>query len=313
MRTTNDRPGKGHSIIDFPEEYVVVDLETTGLSTQWDSIIEISAILCSDDNPVRSFSELVYCDYIDEYITSLTGITNEMAQAARKLQDVVKDFSAFIGDKILVGHNVNFDINFLYDAFKGSGEILSNNFIDTMRISRKLFPDKRHHRLVDMAELYGFTRPALHRGLDDCVTAHALFLALKRDALAKYGSSADFAACFSAHGSPNVHALNARSLSATNQFDLSHPLYRKTCVFTGALESMTRNDAMRLVVEHGGFVNNSVTKSTDYLIMGSLDYCKSLKGGKSAKQKKAEDLRLKGQDITVIDERTFFELLSTDS
>ena len=80
-------------------------------------------------------------------------------------------------------------------------------------------------------------------------------------------------------------------------------------VFTGKLEKMLRKDAMQLVVNLGGILDNSVNKQTNYLILGDNDYNAILKGEKSSKHKKAEKLKLEGQDIEIIDERTFYDLL----
>jgi len=70
---------------------------------------------------------------------------------------------------------------------------------------------------------------------------------------------------------------------------------------------------MQLVVDLGGLVANSVTKKTNYLVLGNNDYCPSIKDGKSSKQKKAEKLKLDGQDIEIISENTFFEMLEVES
>lgn len=85
--------------------------------------------------------------------------------------------------------------------------------------------------------------------------------------------------------------------------------YNRHVVFTGKLEKMLRKDAMQLVVNLGGILDNSVNKQTNYLILGDNDYNAILKGEKSSKHKKAEKLKLEGQDIEIIDERTFYDLL----
>ena len=81
-------------------------------------------------------------------------------------------------------------------------------------------------------------------------------------------------------------------------------------MFTGKLEKMIRRDAMQLVVNLGGVLDKNVTKQTNYLILGNNDYNAILKGEKSSKQKKVERLKLEGQDIEIIDELTFYDLLN---
>ena len=140
------------------------------------------------------------------------------------------------------------------------------------------------------------------------ITSLNLFEICKRDAIEQFDDIDNFIASFkrkSKHKSIDVNKIIAN----TNSFDEESIFYEKECVFTGTLKKMKRADAMQLVVNTGGRVGNNVTKKTNYLILGNNDYCKSIKGGKSNKQKKAEQLRLKGQDIEIISEQTFYEVL----
>ena len=98
----------------------------------------------------------------------------------------------------------------------------------------------------------------------------------------------------------------------TDVFDEMHPLYQKRCVFTGQLDKFDRHTAMQYVANVGGICKNGVTKETNYLILGDNSYCASIKGGKSSKQKKAEDMILKGLDIKIIPETTFYQLLRNE-
>ena len=75
---------------------------------------------------------------------------------------------------------------------------------------------------------------------------------------------------------------------------------------------MSRKEAMQLVADVGGICQNGVTKTTNYLILGDLDYCNAIKDGKSSKQKKAENLKLKGQDIEILSESVFHEMLKNE-
>lgn len=96
----------------------------------------------------------------------------------------------------------------------------------------------------------------------------------------------------------------------SDDIDETNPFYEKECIFTGKLERLVRKEAQQLVVNMGGHCGTSVTKKTNFLILGNNDYCKSIKDGKSSKQKKAESLKLKGQDIEVIPEDVFYEMLT---
>lgn len=95
----------------------------------------------------------------------------------------------------------------------------------------------------------------------------------------------------------------------TEDFDADSPIYGMTFVFTGALERMTRREAMQTVVNAGGICKDGVSKKVNYLVIGNVDYSVSVGDGKSAKQRAAEKLQLSGADIAVISENVFYDML----
>lgn len=308
------RPFKGSSIVDFPKSYVVVDLETTGLSPEWDSIIEIGAIKVVDGEIIEVFQQLVNPGFlIDDFIQGLTGITNDMLRGMPKIQNVLPEFESFVHNSIVVGHNVNFDINFLYDDYSYYfDKPFSNGFIDTMRISRKIFPQLEHHRLSDVVDCLDIQAGEYHRALADCEYTYQCYESMKQIIIHQYGDYDSFKSLFKKN---NYHErqINLSKL-VTNKTDIDpdNPLYGKLCVFTGMLEKFTRQEAAQIVVDSGGTCGNTVTKKTNYLIMGNNDYCATIKDGKSSKQKKAEEYKLKGQDIEIIPESVFYDMIGSD-
>lgn len=303
------REHKGKSILSFPCDYTVIDLETTGLSPVYDSIIEFGAIRVRGGEVVETFSSLVNSKgvYVDSYITELTGISQEMVDSAPSMADILPCFLNFVGSDILVGHNINFDINFVYDeTIQQTHSYFSNDFIDTMRISRRLFRNERHHRLSDLCKRYNLDYSSAHRALDDCQLTYDCFNRLKSNVIIEYGSEDEFKKQMSIVG------RSVRSSDITgNSEKLSpfHPLYEKVCVITGVLEKMTRRNAMQIIADIGGINADSVTRKTNYLILGNNAYCQSIKDGKSSKQKKAEKLRSEGYDIEIIPESIFYDLI----
>ncbi len=308
----NIRSGKGKSLISFPNDYVVLDLETTGLSPKDDEIIEIGAIKVQNGQTVEHFQTLCKpCYEIDEFIEKTTGITNEMLSNAPNISDVLEDFMLFLGENIVVGHNVNFDINFVYDTtVKYMGKPFQNDFVDTMRIARRILPELPHHRLSDIVEHYGIKQETAHRALADCICTFECFEKMKED-IAKDDSA--YLKQRIQTTSKKTHFKNTSDLSKitteNENFDCSHPLYNKYCVFTGELKRYTRIVAAQIVADHGGFCQNTVTKKTNYVVLGGYEGNKNFKGDKSSKHKKAEELKLKGQDIEVIPEDVFYDML----
>ncbi len=304
-----ERTNKGKSLTTFVDDYTLVDLETTGLSPSDDDIIEIAAIKVRNNEVIDTYQQLINPGYdIDDFVSDLTGITNKMLADSPSINEKIDDFINFVSDDIIVGHNVNFDINFIYDnLLKIKNNFFTNNFIDTMRFSRKLFKDKKHHRLLDLVDLYNIDINESHRALADCNTTFMVYNNLKKTALQQFESVDNFSKSFC---SSHDYYSKIRNIKATTaEFDEMHPLYNKVCVFTGALEKLVRTEAAQLVVNFGGTVENSVTKRTNILILGNNDYCKSIKDGKSSKQKRAEQLIKNGSDLIILSENTFYDMV----
>lgn len=167
----NCRDKKGKMLIEVPDDYTVVDIETTGLSPEGSEIIEISAIKYRARAAVNQFSTLVKPKgRISWFITNLTGITQEMASMGMEITQALSSFKGFLGDDIIVGYNVNFDINFLYDNLMAHfGVPLSNDYVDVLRFARKYLPELPNHRQVTVAEYFGLSIEGAHRAAKDCL------------------------------------------------------------------------------------------------------------------------------------------------
>ena len=302
-----EREAKGSSLLQIPASYTMIDTETTGLDPQYDKIIEMAAVKVRDGKEVARFETLVNPEQpIDDFIADLTGITNEELSAAPVAADCLPDFVDFIGEDIVVGHNVHFDINFIYDALLACGYApIRNDFVDTLRLSRRVRPDLEHHRLCDMAAAYSVPQPVAHRSLADCQTAIGVLDALAADAAAR---EIDLQARKKHYGASASKVSDIVAHEGCERPD--SPLYGKVCVFTGKLDTLTRKDAAQLVADLGGICADGVTKKTNFLIMGTNEYCPTIVGGKSTKQKKAESLILKGADLQILTENVFLDMLA---
>ncbi len=178
-----ERKFKGKSLYAFPSDYTVVDIETNGLVSGVCEIIEVSALKVRGETIRDSFSSLIKPNEpINWFITQLTGITDEMVENAPDVNEVMQAFYDFIGKDILIGHNVNFDVNFLYDnLWVHNGLILDNPFVDTLRLARKALPSLPDHKQTTIAAYYGITTDGAHRALRDCEICNACYLNLKRE------------------------------------------------------------------------------------------------------------------------------------
>lgn len=312
LKGVNVIRNKGKSLIAFPTSFTVIDIETTGLDPKYDEIIELSAVKVHNGEVVDEYSTLVKPPYdASEFITELTGITNAELQYAPELSQVLSEYMTFLGDDIIVGHNVNFDINFLYDKYQdASSQDFSNDFVDTLRLGRFLLRSLPHHRLIDLVEHYSIGDSVEHRGLSDAYAAWYVLKGLYATALEQYSDVEQLVAEFKLRANHPHPKLKANSVATDKtEFDITHPLFGQYCVFTGALEKMIRKDAFQFVVDCGGAVQDNVNKDTSYLIVGSFDYSSSVRDGKSGKLKRAEELILKGRDLTIISENVFYDML----
>lgn len=318
------RPGKGKSIIAFPSEYCMVDIETTGYSPLWDNIIEIGAIRYRDGVEIDRFQSLVqppaYGDgsYVDSYIEALTGITDAMLADAPTAEAVLPQFLDFLKEDMILGYNVSFDVNFLYDACVDYlDKSLSNNYVDALRLARKICPKLPHHRLKDLVAHYNIDHQQAHRTISDCEATEQIYRKLIADGIAKYGSEdgiiQEFKRRSNYHRGNRPYSPGVKAADIIGDEDKAQPdcpIYQRHCCITGKLEFYTRKEAMQLIADLGGINDDGVTKATNFLILGNNDYCTTIKDGKSAKQKKAEAAKLKGQDIEIMPESVFYDMIA---
>ena len=260
---------------------------------------------------IDQYQTLVYPGRdIDPFIEQLTGITNEMLVDAPWIDDVLPNVDSFIGDQIVVGHNTHFDINFLHEQYQRClHKPFSNDYVDNMRIARKVFPELEHHRLIDVVEALHIDGSAFHRALSDCNYTYQCHELMKKIIIEKMNGFESFQALFRSRNSGKKLDLS-KLVSQGAEIDESNPLYQKLCVFTGKLEKYSRTEAAQIVVNLGGSCGNTVTQRTNFLILGNNDYCATIKNGKSTKQKKAEDYKLKGYDIEIIPESVFYDMIN---
>lgn len=180
-----ERKYKGQSLFSFPSDYTVIDIETNGLTAGVCEIIEVSALKVRGEKAVDRFSTLIKPSRpISRFITRLTGITNGMVENAYDTEEIMQKFYGFIGKDILIGHNVHFDVNFLYDnLLSHNGLILDNPFVDTLRLARRALPTLPNHKQAAVAEYYRIPTDGAHRALRDCEICNACYLNLKRDSI----------------------------------------------------------------------------------------------------------------------------------
>lgn len=178
---------KGQSLFSFLDNYTVVDIETTGFYPETNEILEISAVRVRENAPVATFSSLAKPDSsIPYHISQLTGITDRLVSDAPPISEVLYDFVRFLDDDVIVGYNVNFDVNFLYDnLLRAHGMLLTNSFVDVLRIARRLLRNLPDHKQTTVASYYGISVEGSHRALRDCEICRMCYFKLKEQWLSE--------------------------------------------------------------------------------------------------------------------------------
>ncbi|MGL4388266.1 MAG: exonuclease domain-containing protein, partial [Brevinema sp.] len=158
---------------EYNQELVFFDIETTGLDPEQDEITEIAAVITKNGIEIDHFECLVKTSKtLDPKIIQITGITNEMLETKGiPVTEALEKFLNFIGDRVLVGHNIiGFDMKFMQIQFnKHFKKSLTNHPIDTLPLSRTMFKHLKSHALFSIGEFVGIfvDQSKLHRALND--------------------------------------------------------------------------------------------------------------------------------------------------
>jgi len=296
----------------MPNIAIIVDLETTGLNSGWDQIIEIGAIkidldsgevqdqfqtfskpdetyafdgeeddqdsLENDDelNPIR----------LDPFIVELTGITDEMLEGAPSNPEAVDAFLKFAKDCPIWAYNAGFDSKFIN---KYTAE--HRPFKDILPLAKRAFPELENYKLSTVAKHMNISTEGAHRSIADClISKEVLLKGIK----------------FQIENPDIFH----HGFKATDYKPKEEGLfYGKSIVFTGALVTMTRDGAASHASQYGFKIGSSVSKKTDYLVVGVQDLSTLAGHDKSTKHRKAEELIAEGHSIQIITEEKFLELI----
>lgn len=154
------------SVLDGP--LVFVDIETTGVSYSRNRVIEIAAIRVENNEIIESFTSLVDPQTeLPPFISSLTGIYASDLASAPTFYDIAGELYRIMDSAVFVAHNVRFDYGFLKREFADTGRKFNPKLLCTVRLSRALFPDERHHKLQNLIDRCGIIVESRHRAYDD--------------------------------------------------------------------------------------------------------------------------------------------------
>ncbi len=167
------------------ESYVVIDLETTGLSAAHDEVIELAALRVREGQKAATLERLIRLDkQLPPSITELTGITNALLSVQDvPLKEALTEFITFLGNDVIVAHNAPFDISFLRAACKSEAiNMPRSRVIDTLDIARKRLKGLCDYKLPTVAGALGIHVAELHRAMSDCELLYQVYTKLNEKA-----------------------------------------------------------------------------------------------------------------------------------
>lgn len=285
-----DKPTGKHRLA-FLSDYVVLDLETTGLSPAKCAIIEIGIVKVENYTVAGTFQTFVHPGFhISSLITGITGITDAMLVDAPHIAEVLPRALDFIGTLPVIAHNAAFDLGFLNQScINCLGTPFANDWLDTMRLSRKLFPHERHHRLMDLVNRLGIGKSVAHRALSDADQTQKCYARLCDYAADNHISLA----------SPPKKPKGKPAQPIKNE-----KIAGKRFLFSDAISPQNRNKAAKKIRLMGGEVFEA--GNVDFLVIEDISYSLLRLG---SLQKTGGAVRLPGKEMKIISEAMLWEML----
>lgn len=315
-----------------PLDFVAIDFETATRS--WASACSVGLAFVKDMQVIGSFHQLIRPpgNQFDRQNIDIHGIQPEDTKGAPDILTVWAEIYPAIQGAAVVAHNARFDVSVLKASLDNCScyypkEFLEFKYVDTVQMSKEFVPG--HRKLSDCADCLGICLENHHDATCDArACAEIAIHCIQASGCRNLGEF-----CFSR---PHVHIGEAQAIDLSEApsfqrdrgkrpayssvkvtdikarcdcFNESHPFFQKSIVFTGEL-SLGRKDAMQLAADVGAQVKSSVSKKTDYLVVGRQDVSLVGDDGMSSKEEKAYALNEEGKaDIKIIGEEEFLRLL----
>ncbi len=290
---------KGIEHPDFLDDYTMIDIETTGLRSYRDHVTELGGVKVRKGQIVDQYSTLVKYprnNQVPAFITKLNGITEQqLLDQGKPVEQAIKEFRSFIGQDVIAGYNVNFDLNFVYDLTKKYKlPVLNNDYVDVLRLARVFYP-RQHNRLLDVMQRAGIAQTEEHHGLADSLDTIKVYDDLRQ------------------HFTPDLlkkaqAQIKNIDLTADEvdyyQLGFRNPVDNKKIVLSGHIH-MNKDDADKMIQNMGGQVQDSVLSDTNYLIVGDHDFFNC----QMPELKTARALARSGADVRTWSESFFLNTL----
>lgn len=242
----------------LPDEFVVFDFETTGLKHHDPvDIVEISAIKVIKETfrqtgKVETYTAIVrpWRGGLNPEAAAINQITQKLIdEEGQDISSAIREFVDFVGDRLLVAYNVSFDRWFLQRELHDQGISKRYTFECALELAREALPNLQNHKLTTVASHMGVNTQGAHRAMQDCVMALQVY----------------------AWSKTIIEAIKADEnelLMHRNRFSFNEEVCGKSVVFTGTFEYISRKDFEELATLAGMIVRKSLSRKTDYVVVG---------------------------------------------
>ncbi|WP_297810756.1 PolC-type DNA polymerase III [uncultured Finegoldia sp.] len=240
------------------KEFVVFDIETTGLSNATEKITEIGAVKIVNNKIIAEFNQLINPEMpIPEKITELTSITNDMVKNMPTINEVLPKFLEFVGNCTLIAHNADFDMGFIKKNCLDLGLKPVRTYIDTLALARAIEPHLKNHKLDTLTKLYNVNLFNHHRACDDASATGQVFIKMI-DALEKNGKKFDI----------NINSIESEWPVAKRE---SHTatIYAKNLVGLKNLYKLVTASNLKYYYREGGIPKSELNKRREGLLIGT--------------------------------------------
>ena len=309
---------------DLGQSFVAIDFETA--TSERNSACAVGVVVFEQGSPADTLSLLIRPpgNYYDGFNMMIHGIGPSDTRHSPEFPEVWEQVAPMLDGRLVIAHNTAFDLSVLRRSAEHHGYKPDPfQFACTYRIARSALPDAISWSLDVLADEFGI--PLTHHDpLSDAHAAGLLWLALPQrfgtthsDLLDSLGyrlgychldGYKPFSNATSSSGSSK--SFSAKDFTPNREPDPEGLLFSKRVVFTGTLESMPRREAFQAAVDAGAKPSQSVSKRTDYLVLGVTDLRKVGETGRSSKHRKALALAAEGSPVEIIDEEQFICLLA---
>ncbi|SEM39175.1 DNA polymerase-3 subunit alpha [Ligilactobacillus sp. WC1T17] len=192
--------------------YVIFDTETTGLSAEYNKVIELAAVKMRDGEKIAEFEEFIDPGHpLSQTTINLTHITDEMVKGSKSEAEVFQMFRDFCKDCIIVGHNATFDVDFMNTGYRRHNmPEISEPWLDTLPLGRILYPDMKRFTLDTLAKRLKVELEHHHRAIYDAEATGYIFFKMLKDAREQFN--------ILYHDDFNLHAVQLETYKQQHPF-----------------------------------------------------------------------------------------------